>query len=221
MLIVVADHRSRILYAHFGSYGHESDAGIFDRSDFKRLINDAGNPLNLTADLPLPGTDRPMPFFFIGDGAFPLTTHIMKPFGQRNLTDEKRIFNYRQGQGFGTHGFTNVPYFRLSRARRVVESTFGIMASKWRVLLKPIETTVQKADVVVKAVCCLHNYLIAEGEAGQVISVEELELGEQLRQATMRNPMANHPANDATVNREHLVNFFNGVGAVEWQDEMI
>lgn len=95
VLIVVADHRSRILYAHFGSYGHESDAGIFDRSDFQRLINDPANPLDLPADLPLPGTDRPMPFFFIGDGAFPLSRHIMKPFGQRNLTDEKRIFNYR------------------------------------------------------------------------------------------------------------------------------
>ncbi|KAH7699793.1 hypothetical protein AAVH_33097 [Aphelenchoides avenae] len=29
VLIVVADHRSRIVYAHFGSYGRESDAGIF------------------------------------------------------------------------------------------------------------------------------------------------------------------------------------------------
>lgn len=99
MLLVVADHRSRILYAHFGSYGHESDAGIFDRSDFHRLINQPGNPLSLPADQPLPGTDRQIPYFFIGDGAFPLQRHIMKPYAQRDLSDEKRIYNYRSVEG--------------------------------------------------------------------------------------------------------------------------
>lgn len=96
VLMIVADHRSRIVYAHFGSYGHESDAGIFDRSDFHRLVNDANNPLNLPPRAPLPGSDVTIPHFFIGDGAFPLQTHIQRPFSQRrNLTDDKRIYNYR------------------------------------------------------------------------------------------------------------------------------
>lgn len=95
VLIVVADHRSRIVYAHFGSYGRESDAGIFDRSDFRRLLSDPSNPLKLPDPHPLPGGHDDIPFYFIGDGAFPLQMHIMKPFSQRDLSEEKRIFNYR------------------------------------------------------------------------------------------------------------------------------
>lgn len=39
------------------------------------------------------------PFFFIGDGAFPLQRRMMKPFGQQNLLREKRCFNYRYEAG--------------------------------------------------------------------------------------------------------------------------
>lgn len=95
MLIVVADHRSRIVYAHFGSYGRESDAGIFDRTDFCRLLSDPANPLHLPDPAPLPGGNVDMPFYFIGDGAFPLQMRIMKPYAQRDLGEEKRIYNYR------------------------------------------------------------------------------------------------------------------------------
>ena len=53
----------------------------------------------------------------------------------------------------------------LSRARRIVENAFGILAQKWRIFLRPINTDVQTAELIVKAACCLHNYIIIKNHA--------------------------------------------------------
>ena len=45
------------------------------------------------------------------------------------------------------------------QSRRVVESAFGILAAKWRILNKPIETP-NMVDRIVKCVCVLHNIVI-------------------------------------------------------------
>jgi len=54
----------------------------------------------------------------------------------------KRVFNYR-----------------LSRARRIVENAFGILAWRFRIFLRPIELKVDTVDNVVLAACSLHNWL--------------------------------------------------------------
>lgn len=95
IMMAVADYRCRIVYLSVGSYGHEGDAGIFDRSDFGRALVDDANPLHLPDDSPLPGTDVMSSFFFVGDNAFPIHKRMMKPFTLRNMTRPKRIFNYR------------------------------------------------------------------------------------------------------------------------------
>lgn len=41
-----------------------------------------------------------------------------------------------------------------------VEFAFGILLSKFRILLKPIETKVENADHIVKATCILHHTII-------------------------------------------------------------
>ncbi len=87
-----------------------------------------------------PNDDRPMPFFIIGDDAFPLHTCLMKPFSRRNMEMDELIFNYQ-----------------LSRARRVSENAFGIMENHWRCLLKPQEQNPKIVESIVFACCCLHN----------------------------------------------------------------
>ena len=53
--------------------------------------------------------------------------------------------------------------YPLSSGRRVVERAFGILAGKWRILKKPIETSPNMAGKDVKCMFVLHNIVI-DGE---------------------------------------------------------
>lgn len=95
VLMAVADANYRVLFASVGSYGHESDGGVFDRSAFCRAVKDAGNPLNIPGPSALPGSNLLSTHYFVGDNAFARHKHLMNPFSQNNLTNERRIYNYR------------------------------------------------------------------------------------------------------------------------------
>nr|CAH7720890.1 unnamed protein product [Callosobruchus chinensis] len=49
---------------------------------------------------------------------------------------------------------------RLSRARKTVECAFGILFAKWRIISSVIETGETTADIIIKAICILHNIII-------------------------------------------------------------
>lgn len=142
VLLAVVDADGRFLVIDIGSYGSCSDGGIFRESHFGKLVLEG--KLHLPAPQGLPQTEQLTPPVFVADEAFPLLRNLMKPFPRRNLTFERRVFNYR-----------------LSRARRQVECAFGILSNTWRILLKAIETNTDTAIEVVKAICILHNFLLA------------------------------------------------------------
>lgn len=98
----------------------------------------------------LPGTTVLFPHVFVADEAFPLSNYMMRPFPKKNdkMTDNERIFNYR-----------------LSRARRVIENTFGIMKSKWQILHSCINCSPKNAESIVKALVCLHNFMMISERA--------------------------------------------------------
>lgn len=122
-----------------GGYGSESDGGIFRNSIFGQRLGN-GN-LNVPKDDFLPNTDIKIPYVIVADEAFPLKKYIMRPYPGRNLSDTKRIFNYR-----------------LSRARRIIENAFGIMVARWQILKRTIVADPKHIDEFVKAIVCLHNY---------------------------------------------------------------
>jgi hypothetical protein len=78
----------------------------------------------------------------VGDDAFALRTYMMKPSGNKDMTRKQRIFNYR-----------------LSRARRVVEDSLGILANRFQVLLTTMMHEADTVRLLVKACVLLHNLM--------------------------------------------------------------
>ena len=61
----------------------------------------------------LTGTSYFLPYVMVGDEGFPLKKFLLRPYPGRYISHERSIFNYR-----------------LSRARRTIENTFGILAAR-------------------------------------------------------------------------------------------
>ena len=120
VLLALVDADYKFLWVNAGDSGSSSDAQIFNRSKLKRRIE------NETLGLPPPetlGSGVPnLHYFLLGDDAFALMSWLVKPYSRRQLTREERIANYR-----------------ISRGRRVVENSFGILVKRFRVLLTTME----------------------------------------------------------------------------------
>ena len=65
----------------------------------------------------------------------------MRPYPGKHLTLQQHVFNYR-----------------LLRVRRIVESAFGILVSRFRVFRRPLLVIPEVVDAVVKACTVLHNF---------------------------------------------------------------
>jgi len=83
-----------------------------------------------------------VPYVVVADEAFPLQKHLMTPFPGRGCPVDQQAYN-----------------MRLSRARRIVENAFGILAARWRVFLSKIAVRPDLAPCIVKATVRLHNML--------------------------------------------------------------
>lgn len=203
VLQAVADYRCRFIFVDVGGYGKQSDGGTFSASTLSTFLE------NCHATLPQPspveGIVTDMPFVMLGDDAYPLKTYLMKPYSKRHLSHEEKVFNYR-----------------LSRARRCVECAFGIMAAKWRLLGKCIETEIDKAERIVKCICLLHNIII-DREGGDFFSSAKLQdcLIESPLQQSSSSRTFNRPSQQAQIIRDTFKSYFNGIGAVPWQNERV
>lgn len=203
VLLALVDAHYKFTYINVGMNGRVSDGGVFRESDLSKSI--VNNSLNFPENRPLPLRTQPVPFVIVADAAFPLSTHILKPYPFNKMTRQQRIFNYR-----------------LSRARRVVENAFGILSNRFRVLLNVNPVTPEKVKIVTQACCALHNFLITEMKTRYTGTDPDEEINRQFTFVYGLNSQAgNRPKAAAIQTREEYNIFFNGVGRVAWQDDKI
>ena len=212
VLMALVDGDYKFLWIEAGTQGSASDAQIFNDCELKEALEDGS--IGLPAPDPLPLDDRNIPYFIVGDDAFALRTWLMKPFSKRSLTDEERIFNYR-----------------LSRARRIVENAFGILANRFQCLLGTMKQTPKTVTIIVKAACCLHNLMRLRYPALQQNLVDQEAPNHQVIAGAWRNdrPMpglhhsgGNRATRMAKDQRHYLMQYLNSdAGSVPWQNDMI
>ncbi len=140
VLMAISDATYCFTYIDVGSYGRANDGGIFSSSSLGKQLQDGS--LDLPVDSALPLSDYVTPCVFLGYQAFPLLSNLMWPYQYLSTDKAELIFNYR-----------------LSRARRIIENAFGILSARWRIFQTRIIAKPEKVDSIIKAACCLHNFL--------------------------------------------------------------
>ncbi|XP_041422068.1 protein ANTAGONIST OF LIKE HETEROCHROMATIN PROTEIN 1-like [Xenopus laevis] len=212
VLMAIVNAKYEFIMVDVGKNGRVSDGGAIEQTVFYQKLK------NKEVQLPTNNeTTEGLNFVFVADEAFALQEHILKPFPVKTLTKQRRIFNYR-----------------LSRARRVVENAFGILANRFRVFHTAITLSPAKVDLVVLTCCVLHNFLRrTNGNVympNNMVDREDIEYCSLVYGDWRSDPNAmlqlqaggTRNANvDAKTNRENYVDYFNGQGAVDWQDAMI
>ena len=210
VMLALVDGQYKFRWVDAGTARSCSDAQIFNACQLKRRIEDGR--IGFPDPAPITQGGRDVPYFILADDAFALKTWLMKLYGRRMLTREERIANYR-----------------ISRGRRVVENTFGILVSRFRVMLTTIELPPETVRDVVMTCVVLHNILRSQyqgqhggQEPGDDDDEEEDVPGEcRLIGGAAGGGPDRNPAREAKRQMDYLRDYFNNEGAVAWQDGRI
>ena len=212
VLLALVDSDYKFLWADVGSNGSSSDCGVFNVSPLRAALE--SGDIGFPAPSPMTNEDKDTPFFLVGEDAFPLRTWMMKPFSHRGMSNEERIYNYR-----------------LSRARRILENAFGILAHRWRCLLTTMQQEYQTVKTIASACLCLHNLMRARYPGLQNRGADREGPEHNLapgawRTDTMMQEVnqpqgGNHDTKEAKARRIYLKHYLNNVGSVPWQGHMI
>lgn len=208
MALVSADYE--FIFIDVGKNGRLSDGGVIEYTEFNRRLK--SGHLNLPE---VTETKHNLNFVFLGDEAFPLSRNFVRPFPQKDLTYERRIYNYR-----------------LSRARNVSENAFGLVSSRFRILNTCINMAPEKIRYIVLAICALHNclskrsstYVTPSTYDKDTTTTDAMQGDWRTDVNTLENLQVSRPRNvdaEAVKNRINYMVYFNNDGKVPWQDDML
>lgn len=141
LLLAVCDSNYKFLYIDVGAPGKSSDSTTFKNSTLYKLLQ--SNTIKLPSPKPV-SENRPykVPYVLVGDEGFGLCQFLLRPFAGKYLPVGKKVFNYR-----------------LTRARRYIECSFGIMTNKWRIFHRALNVEESLAESLIKTCCLLHNFV--------------------------------------------------------------
>lgn len=212
VLLGIVNANYEFIYVNAGTNGSISDGGVFNHTSFHEKL--LSKQLHLPGPSILLSSDEVAPYCLVADSAFAINENLLKPYPQKNLTHDKRIYNYR-----------------LSRARRIVENTFGILAERFRVFKKPITINVKNVPIIVMASCFLHNFLrkkSANYVTRNCVDREDTE-DNTFRPGDWRvndisiglNRSERQRTADGNAVRQIFTEYFNNQGRVDFQERMI
>lgn len=200
VLMACCDANYTFTMVDIGGYGSAHDSTLFRDSVFGQALEDQSL---LTPQ----GTSGGLPYVFVADEAFPLKQHIMRPYpGLNKLSNRQRIFNYR-----------------LSRARRCIESAFGILSARWRILLTTINADADNVDNIIKACVCLHNFIkINDSRNGYRYGSEGLTNETESHLQSVGRLSSNNATRPNYELRDKFADYFVSTeGSVPWQNKVL
>lgn len=210
VLMAIANAHCEFIYCDVGTNGRISDGGVINNTLFyEKLVN---KQLNIPEPEPVT-FDLDLEYVFVGDDAFALRPDLIKPYSRDSLNNERKICNYR-----------------ISRARRVVENSFGILASRFRIFHTAINLDVETIESVVLACCALHNLLRKKSATytppdsfdHENIIDGTIQLGARAHPDLLHNLQrrsGGQVLQHAKTVREKFCMYFNGEGSVPWQEK--
>lgn len=114
----------------------------------------------------------------------------------------------------------------------MVENAFGILAHRFRCLLKPFQQDTKNVESIVLAACVLHNLMRMRYPrlTNQLVDREDQDSHEVIPGAwreiedltVLQLLRGNNTTKAAKAQRDYLCSFYNSpAGRVPWQDKMI
>ena len=226
VLLAVCNANYEITLADVGDNGRQSDGGVYTNSKIGYAID------NNLLQIPPPGIiansgkTKEYPYVFVADDAFSLKTYMIKPYPGNITKISEQIYKYR-----------------LCRARRVIENTFGILATRFRIYRRPIIANVDMVKNVVKAtiaflnfllisqrtedsyIYCPQNFVDQNGRRGRVIPGQwRQEIGATAGFSKLDRHArgSNNSSKSAQKVRDDYKEYFNSPeGAVTWQVDAV
>ncbi|XP_036340253.1 putative nuclease HARBI1 [Rhagoletis pomonella] len=131
VLLALVDARCRFIYINVGSPGRCNDSAIFESSHLKNEFLQC----SLYKDMSKQISGVNFPVVLLGDSAFKLDEHLMKPFPFNidQSLQQKKI------------------NFALSKCRRVVENAFGHLKARFRRVGKGLDNQMVNTTSIIKA----------------------------------------------------------------------